>query len=49
MYEVLQVYTSFSYSLIDNFLSRSVKVGQALSFPPSPWSPAGLGYGRRRR
>ena len=29
MYQVLQVYTSFS--LIDNFLLRSIKVGQALS------------------
>ena len=28
MYQVLQVYTNFSFSLIDNFLSRSV--GQAL-------------------
>ena len=31
MYQVLQVLTSFSFSLIDNFLSRSIKVGQSLS------------------
>ena len=31
MYQVLQVLTSFSFSMIDNFLSRSIKVGQALS------------------
>ena len=31
MYQVLQVYTSFIFSLIDDFLSRSIKVGQALS------------------
>ena len=31
MYQVLQVFTSFSFSLIDNFLSRSIKVGQVLS------------------
>ena len=31
MYQVLQVFTSFSFSLIDNFLSRSIKVGQTLS------------------
>ena len=31
MYQVLQVFTSFSFSLIDIFLSRSIKVGQALS------------------
>ena len=31
MYQVLQVLTSFSFSLIDYFLSRSIKVGQALS------------------
>ena len=30
MHQVLQVYTSFSFSLIDNFLSQSIK-GQALS------------------
>ena len=29
MYQVLQVYTSFSF--FDNFLSRSIKVGQASS------------------
>ena len=29
MYQVLQVYTSFSF--FDNFLSRSIKVGQSLS------------------
>ena len=29
MYQVLQVYTSFSF--LDNFLSRSIKVGQSLS------------------
>ena len=32
MYQVLQVYISFRFSLIDNFLSRSIKVGQALSW-----------------
>ena len=31
MYQVLQVFTSFSFSLIENLLSRSIKVGQALS------------------
>ena len=31
MYQVLQVFTSLSFSLIDNFLSQSIKVGQALS------------------
>ena len=31
MYQLLQVFTSFSFSLIDNVLSRSIKVGQALS------------------
>ena len=29
MYQVLQVYTSFSF--FDNFLSRSIKVGQSSS------------------
>ena len=29
MYQVLQIYTSFS--LFDNFLSRSIKVGQSSS------------------
>ena len=37
MYQVLQVYTSFSF--FDNFLSRSIKVGQssvvAETSPPS--------------
>ena len=31
MYQVLQVFTSLSFSLIDNFLSKSIKEGQALS------------------
>ena len=31
MYQVLQVYTSFSF--FDNFLSRSIKVGQSSPRP----------------
>ena len=31
MYQVLQVYASFLFSLFNNFLLRSIKVGQALS------------------
>ena len=38
MYQVLQVYTSFSFFY--NFLSRSIKVGQSSSII---WSRAGLG------
>ena len=47
MYQVLQVYTSFSF--FDNFLSMSIKVGQWSSrrrrrnFSSIIWSRAGLG------
>ena len=44
MYQVLQVYTSFSF--FDNFLSRSIKVGQ--SSPPSHGDVAATLRRRRR-